>query len=186
MATFPTDQFDDLPETLDRVGAHRGPRARGAGWIWFAWAVVGVVVLSSAGLYALSRLDDTITFAFPGQSSTDVASTPSASATPLTIPITDPTTIKARKISVTVLNGTPTVGLQNTAASVLSKAKWKIASKANASESTVKKTVVYYSSAKNKDVALGIVSALGIGTAQFTDVYRGAPITVVLGIDYQK
>src|ERR1019366_5658749 len=54
MANFRTDQFDNLPENVDRVGAHRGPKVKGRGWIAFAWAVLATAVLVVGGLYVLS------------------------------------------------------------------------------------------------------------------------------------
>ena len=66
MATFPQDQFDEVPAELKRVGAHRAPRPRGRGAIAFAWAALATGVLVVAGLYGLSRIDPTFTFALPG------------------------------------------------------------------------------------------------------------------------
>jgi hypothetical protein len=100
-------------------------------------------------------------------------------------PITDPTTIKKRHITITILNGTAVVGLQNQAASKLVKAHWTVGSRALASETTIKQTVVYYSTAANEDVARGIQLALGTGTVRLSDAFQGAPITVVLGSDFK-
>ena len=47
MANFPTDQFDELPDNVDRVGAHRGPKVKGRGWIFLGWAVLATVVLGA-------------------------------------------------------------------------------------------------------------------------------------------
>ena len=182
MATFPTDQFDNLPDSLDRVGAHRGPKIKGRGWIVFAWAVLATVVLVGAGLFVLQTVSGP---GFTG-SVAEPSDTPSASPTPVITPITDPTTlaVKKRHITITVLNGTTTQDLQSKAAKKLKTDKWKVTSSSLASVSDFKKTVVYYSDKANQDVALGIAQALGFKTVQFTDVYKGAPITVVLGADY--
>jgi len=180
MATYPSDQFDNLPDDLDRVGAHRGPKVRGRGWIAFGWAVLATVVLVVVGLFALQTLQGT-----GFNSGPDATDTPSASPTPTITPITDPTTIAKRHITITVLNGTPTAGLQASAVHTLKLAHWRVTSSAPASVNTFKKTVVYYSLATNKDVALGVAKALGSSIVSLTDAYPGAPITVVLGADYK-
>jgi hypothetical protein len=184
MATFPTDQFDNLPDSLDRVGAHRGPKMKGRGWIAFAWSVLAVVVLVGAGLFVLQVLNGTVNFGSNGDP-TATTNTPTSSPTPVITPITDPTTIKARKITLTVLNGTATSGLQTQASAKLKAAHWKVTSTSLASTTTFKKTVVYYSDKANEDVALGVAEALGFKTVQQTDIYQGAPITVVLGADFK-
>lgn len=185
MASFPSDQFDDLPDDLDRVGAHRGPKVRGRGWIGFGWAVLATAVLFVAGLFVLSQLNSDIQFPI-GAVQTTPSATPKPTQTPGVTPITDPTAIKARHISITILNGTPTAGLQAKAAAKLKAAKWSVGSEALASESTIKQTVVYYALAKNEDVARGIALALGVGVARQSDIYQGAPITVVLGSDFKS
>ncbi|MCU1471762.1 MAG: hypothetical protein JWQ39_2911 [Glaciihabitans sp.] len=182
MATYPSDQFDDLPDDLERVGAHRGPKVKGRGWIGFGWAVLATVILTVAGLFVLQVLDGQINFT---GTLPQASNTPSVSPTPQITPITDPTTIKSRKITITVLNGTALVGLQSKAAATLKAAHWTVASTAPASTATFKKTVVYYSISTNKDVALGVAQALGFKTVQLTDAYQGSPITVVLGTDYK-
>jgi hypothetical protein len=183
MANFRTDQFDDIPQNIDRVGAHRGPKVRGRGWITFLWAVLATAVLIVGGLYVLSLLDSSVYF--PGSNIGAAPSdTPSSSPTPEVTPITDPASIKSRKITITVLNGTDIAGAQTRAGKVLKAAGWKVTSEANASESTIKQTTVYYTNAINKDVAEGIQEALGTGNIQLTGAYQGAPITVVIGSDY--
>lgn len=182
MASFPTDQFDDVPDDLQRVGAHRGPKVRGRGWIGFGWAVLATAVLFVGGLFVLSQLNNDIQF-FPSAASTPTK-TPTPTRTPTVAPITDPTSIKSRHITITILNGTTTAGLQSQAASKLKAAKWTVGSQALASATDVKQTVVYYGLAKNEDVARGIALALGTSTVRLSDLFRGAPITVVLGSDF--
>jgi hypothetical protein len=180
MATYPSDQFDNLPDDLDRVGAHRGPKVRGRGWIAFAWALLATVVLVVAGLFALQTIQGGGFSSGAGPSDT-----PSATPTPTISPITDPTTIASRHITITVLNGTATSGLATQASNTLKAQHWNVTSTASASTTTFKTTVVYYSLAANKDVALGVAKALGFSTVSLTDAYPGTPITVVLGTDYK-
>jgi hypothetical protein len=48
----------------------------------------------------------------------------------------------------------------------------------------VENTTVYYRSAEYEGIALGMVEALGVGSAQLSDAFPGAPVTVLLGADY--
>jgi hypothetical protein len=185
MATYPQDQFDVLPDDLLRVGAHRGPKVKGRGWIGFAWAALATGVLIVAGIYTLSRLDANFAFELPSLSAEETSTpTATASAEPEVVPITDPGSIDDRDITITVLNGTATTGLENDAADVLNDADWNVTSEASASANDVETTVVYYSDAANEDVAAGIVLALGTGETRLSDAFVGAPITVVLGADF--
>ena len=52
------DRFDALPRTRGRVGAHRGPRTRGVGWLWFVVAVVVAIALVFGTLRVLATLMD--------------------------------------------------------------------------------------------------------------------------------
>jgi hypothetical protein len=184
MANFRTDQFDNIPQNIDRVGAHRGPKVRGRGWIGFMWAVLATAVLIVGGLYVLSLENSSIKFF--GNVAAEPTDTPTSSPTPEITPITDPASIKKRHITVTVLNGTDINGTQQAVGKLLKGDGWKVTSEANASESTIKTTTVYYTDAVNKDVAEGIQLALGTGTIELTstNIFPGAPITVVIGSDY--
>ena len=185
MANFPKDRFDDLPDDLARVGAHRGPSRRGRGWIGFAWAVLGIGVLVFAGLFGISKfldIDLGIGF-FP----TAVTPTPTPTPTPTATPLTDPATLDPnRAITITVLNGTPTVGLENTVGAALATGGWPIGTMATTATSDIEDTYVYYSDPLNEDVARGLSIALGVGGIRLVDpgTVSGAPITIVLGADY--
>ena len=184
MANFRTDQFDNIPQNIDRVGAHRGPKVRGRGWLGFLWAILATAVLIVGGLYVLSLENKSLSFF--GNVAAEPSATPTSSPTPEITPITDPASIKKRKITLTVLNGTDITGEQTIVGKLLKGDGWKVTSEANASESNIKQTTVYYTNAENKDVAEGIQLALGTGTIQLTstNVFPGAPITVVIGSDY--
>jgi len=189
MATYPKDQFDDLPEDLDRVGAHRGPAKKGGGWIAFAWAALATGVLIIGGLYGVTAVTGEGGFTLPWtQTTTDPVATPSASVIPTAEPVTSRAEIKKlgskRNITITVLNGTAENGLENTAYKALRKGKWPVTSAAPASADDIKQTIVYYSQKKNEDVARGIVEALGVGDVRLSTAFPGAKITVVLGSDY--
>jgi hypothetical protein len=182
MANFRTDQFDNLPEHIDRVGAHRGPKVKGRGWITFAWAVLATAVLVVGGLYVLSVFNNSIKFGL----GTTAASTPSPSSTPTPVitPVEDPSTIASRNITITVLNGTATVGLQNKAGKKLTDKGWNVIATANSTATNIKTSTVYYSAAGDKDVAEGIQILLGAQDIQFSSAFPGSPITVVVGSDF--
>jgi hypothetical protein len=185
MASYPKDQFDKLPEDLRRIGAHRAPKKGGRGWIGFAWAVLATGVLVFGGLFALSEFLG-VDIGLPIFAAEETP-TPTPTPTPTAEPVADPTTIDpARAITVTILNGTPTVGLEGTVAASLTAAAWPIKSAGLASEKDIDETFVYYSDPLNEDVARGLAIALGVGKIRLIspDIFPATPITIVLGTDY--
>ena len=184
MAAPTQDRFDRITDVPGRVGAHRGPKRRGRGWITFAWALLATGALVFGGLVVLSRWLD-VDFGL------SVFSQPTATPTPVETTaepiITDPTTIDpARAITVIVLNGTPVAGLQTTVGDALLAAGWPITSRANSSDRAIEETVVYYSNPANADIARGLVAALGVGEIREVDPeqFPGAAITIVLGTNH--
>lgn len=186
MASYPPDQFDQLPPDLVRVGAHRAPQKGGRGWIGFAWAVLATGLLVLVGLFGLKTfLGIDIDLPIFEAATTP---TPTPTPTPTATPLTDPSTIDpARGIKITVLNGTATVGIEDTVEASLTAAGWPIDSAALASEKTIEETIVYYSDSLNEDVARGLVGALGVGKIRLVsaDAFPASPLTIVLGSDYQ-
>ncbi|MBC7590363.1 MAG: LytR C-terminal domain-containing protein [Salinibacterium sp.] len=186
---YPKDRFDELPEDLKRVGAHRGPRRRGGGWIGFAWAALATLLLIVGGIFVLKvvvGLNIDIPFISTASSPAPLES-PQPTAAPTADPVLDPTTIDpARAIKTSIYNGTTTAELQNTVGDALAAAGWVIDTRARASTSDVGKTTVYYSDPLNEDVARGLVVALGIGEIRLVpaDTFPGNPITIVIGLDY--
>lgn len=185
MATFPPDQFDEVPADLQRVGAHRAPAKRGRAWIAFAWAALATGVLIIGGLYGMSRVDPNISFELPsfgGGEEPAAGPTPTTSSVP---PVTDPAQVpEDLALSISVFNGSSTDGLQATAGDAIKDAGWPNPTRANASSREVATTVVYYSSADYEGIARGLAQLLGFDKVQLTDIYKGAPVTVVLGEDY--
>lgn len=181
MANFPPDRFDDVPADLQRVGAHRAPKKKGRGWIGFAWAVLATVLLTGAGLFALAAVDSSIHFDFfPGVKT--------AAPTPTVIPTAEPTL--SPDVPLTILNGTPTVGLSNQVGDALVALGWTgategIGSRANASANDVENTIVYYADPSLEGAARGIVLALGVGDVRLSTDFPGSQITVVIGLDYK-
>lgn len=186
MANFRTDQFDNFPENVDRVGAHRGPKVRGRGWITFAWAVLATAVLVVGGLYVLSIFDSQVRFGLGQTNAAGGDDNPSSTPSPVVTPVTDPKSVASRDISITVLNGTDIVGLQTQAANKLKSAGWTVEATANSTSTNIKTTTIYYSNLSNQDVAEGIEALLGAQNIEFSAAYPGSPITVVVGSDFSK
>lgn len=183
MARFPQDQFDDLPEDLDRVGAHRAPPRRGRGWIAVGWAVLASAALVAAGLYGLSRLLPDFSIDLPDFS--EPTDAPVVDPLPTAEPVTDPATVDpALGLSISILNGSPTTGQQNVAGDALEAAGWPETVRARAATDDVATTTIFYQSSAFEGVARGIAQQLGVGDVVLSDAYLGAPVTVLLGADY--
>lgn len=185
MANYPKDRFDDLPDDLARVGAHRGPQKKGRFWIGFAWALLATGVLVFGGLFGISKVLD-IDLGLPFIP-VEVTPTPTPTPTPTMDPLTDPTTIDpARAITITVLNGTPQVGLETTVGAALTAAGWPIGTTATTATNDIEETYVYYSNPADEDIARGLTVALGVGGIRLVDPgsISSAPLTIVLGADY--
>lgn len=187
MASTPRDRFDDLPDDLRRVGAHRAPAKRGRGWIAFAWAALATGVLVVGGLYGLSRVNPAISFELPelggGPAQPGTSQTPKPEVTPITDPgLVDP----ALQLSISVLNGSPTEGVQLTAADQIELAGWPKPAAAVAGSRGEETTVIYYNGSDYEPIALGLAELLGTDPANIrnSDFYLGAKITIVLGADY--
>jgi hypothetical protein len=176
---YPRDRFDEIPDGLQRVGAHRAPRPKGRGWIAVGWAALAVVVLVGAGIFGLSLVSGSISF-HGTPNTTSGTPTPTPTPTPTIVPTVDPS------LSVNVLNGTTTEGLGGKVRDVLTGAGWKVGAVANADQQNLTQTIVYYSDPKNQAAALGVAQSLPGATVQesqaFTDT--GADLTVVIGSDY--
>jgi hypothetical protein len=190
MATSPRDRFDDLPADLVRVGAHRAPARRGRGWISFAWAALATGVLVVGGLYGLSQVNPAISFQLPsfgaGGDDPEVIET----TAPPVEPITDPALVDPElNVSFSILNASPTDGQQVAADLQLQQAGWpadKI-SRANAAQRDIEVTAIYFNGAQYEGVARGVATILGtdLEYVRNSDAYLGAPITIVLGADYE-
>ncbi|NYF09896.1 hypothetical protein HDC94_001052 [Leifsonia sp. AK011] len=187
MASYPKDRFDQLPEDLARVGAHRAPARRGRGWIIFAWAALATGILVFGGLFGISRILD-IDLGLGLVAGEESTPTPTPTPTPTMDAVTDPSTIDpARAFTITVLNGSPIVGAQNTIGDQLAGAGWPVGTRSNASTSDLETTHVYYSNPEDEGIARGLVAALGFGEIELVpaESFPGAPITIVVGADFQ-
>jgi hypothetical protein len=187
MASTPRDRFDDIPDDLVRVGAHRSPAPRGRGWIAFAWAALATGVLVVGGLYGLSLVNPAISFELPELGGSEEL--PGATPTPLPeVPaVTDPTLVDSSlKLSISVLNGSPTDGLQDEAVAQIRQAGWPRPVGSLAGDRSQEATRIYYNGAKYEGIAKGLAELMGTDPANIvnSDFYLGAPVTIVLGADY--
>ncbi|WP_158865309.1 LytR C-terminal domain-containing protein [Leifsonia sp. AG29] len=179
---FPRDRFDDIPGDLQRVGAHRAPRPRGRGWIVVGWAALAAAVLIAAGIFGLSLVNGSVNFhgaagpSAPG--STAIGPTPTP--TPTIVPTVDPS------LTVNVLNGTTTEGLAASASAKLKAAGWKVGALANADQTNIAKTTVYYSDPAKQAAALGAAQSFPGATVEESQAFAntGADLTVVVGSDF--
>ncbi|SFR72970.1 LytR cell envelope-related transcriptional attenuator [Agromyces sp. CF514] len=169
----PRDRFDTIPHGIERVGAHRAPQRRGARWIAFGWAALATVVLTGLGIAWVVVANDRLDFS---------EASPTATETPV---VTAEPTI-APDVPVTVLNGTDTSGLAATAADALTAAGVPVGATANASETDLKESVVYYATADLEGAARGVAQAIpGADVrldAKFGEI--GTPLVLVVGSDY--
>jgi hypothetical protein len=170
---FPRDRFDSIPHGIERVGAHRAPTRRGAGWVAFGWAALATVVLVAAGIGGVVLLNDRLNFGDP-------VVTPSA--TPVA---TVPPTV-APDVPVTVLNGTTTAGLAARAGEALTAAGIPVGTTANASASDLTETVVYFATADLEGAARGVAQALPEADVRLSEQFAqiGTPLVLVVGSDY--
>jgi hypothetical protein len=180
-AKFPTDRFDQVPDDLDRIGAHRAPRPKGYGWVWVAWCAVAVAVIVGLGALGIFAINGTLNVKLPfGGGSPSATPTATPTPTPTITPAVNPA------LNLIVLNGTDKAGLAADATTTLKAAGWQQITPANASSTDVKKTTVYYGDPKNQAAALAVSQELAGAPIQETQDFAasGADITIVLGLDY--
>jgi hypothetical protein len=187
MASSPRDRFDDLPDDLTRVGAHRAPVKRGRGWVNFAWAALATGVLIIGGLYGLSRVNPAISFELPDLGGGVAEPGNSATPQPEVTPITDPSLVDPQlQLTISVLNASPTADQEDAAAEQIGLAGWPAPAAAVATARDQEATIIYYNGAQYEPIALGLAQLLGTDPANIvnSDAYLGAWITIVLGADY--
>lgn len=172
---FPRDRFDSIPHGIERVGAHRAPMRRGAGWIAFGWAALATVVLVAAGIGGVIVFNDRLNFGDTGAAQTPTP-TPVATAPPTVAP----------DIPVTVLNGTTTSGLAARAGEALAAAGIPVGTTANASANDLTETVVYYATADLEGAARGVAQAVPEADVRLSEQFAqiGTPLVLVVGSDY--
>lgn len=173
--TIAKDRFDDVPEDLERVGAHRAPKPRGRGWIVFAWAALACGALVALGVLAMFLINDRVSFSSATQTTTTTSSAPTVA------PTVDPET------NIVLLNGTGVDGLASQASDALTAEGWTVQTADDAARSDYTQTTVYYSEAGQEGAAHGLAAALGDVPVEQSDrfaVEDQSRLVAVLGSDY--
>lgn len=189
---YPKDRFDDLPRKLDRVGAHRAAAAKRSGWVAVWWALAATILLIAVGVVGLFVLNDRLDFALPGAgtASPTTSATPPPTQTPPPAPSSTPTPTPEPTVdpalNITVLNGTPGVGVAGGVAELLTGAGWTVGATADASSEDVAETIVYYADASLEGAARGVAGSVPGSDIQLSSDYAdsGADLTLVIGNDY--
>lgn len=168
---FLPDRFDEPVSNRTRVGAHRAAPAKFRRLKYVGWSLLAVVALSAVGIGSVVAIDNGIFNA-----ADDVTKVLAPTVTP---------TIDA-SVPITVLNGTPTGTLDESAATELTKAGFTVGSSTNADKQDVATSTVYYSSAQYQAVAQAAANALGIKSVKQSSSFDsiGSNVTVVLGTDF--
>ncbi|HET8956998.1 MAG TPA: LytR C-terminal domain-containing protein [Microcella sp.] len=186
MPDFPPDRFDEVPAATGRVGAHRAPRTRAAALrlIGVSALVTGLIV--AGGLVALAVIDDRLQLDIPALTGPP-PDEPAEPAAPEVTPITDPAEASLPEgFTITILDGTDSVGRGPQAQEALDARGWPVGTVTQTAESDITETVVYYATPELEGVARGMVELLGgVADIELSDAFPGAPITIVLGSDYE-
>ncbi|MBB2975018.1 hypothetical protein FHX49_000559 [Microbacterium endophyticum] len=177
------DRFDDLPEGIDRVGAHRAENPRMRGWLVFIWALVATVVLTVVGIFASMMISGRIDL-FP-------TADPTVSQSAGVEPVVD------ASYTVLVLNATDETGLGTAVRDEIIAADvgWTgdTVLAANAASTDFEQTTVYYAYPEDEAAAMGLAQLLGdvpvvqsdayLQTEQSEDGSQTRQLTVVVGAD---
>lgn len=182
--SYSKDRFDVAPDDLQRVGAHRAPLPRWHWLIWVGWSALAIVIIVGAGVAGLNAINGNVDFKDVLPFTPSQSATSSSMSTPTSTSIITP--VVDASVNVTVLNGTKESGWAASAADTLKADGWKNIATANASETDIKKTVVYYVDEAHHAAALGLARSFPGASIVQTDSYAdtGSELTVVLGSDY--
>ena len=185
--TFPKDRFDHLPRKLDRVGAHRAPGKKGRRWIAFWWALAATILLIALGIVGLFFLNDRLNSDVSGPPNGTAAPTETGTPTPTetaAAPTIEPTVDPS--LSVTVLNGTPAIGVAGGVRELLTSAGWTVDSIGDADSQEVPTTIVYYADPALEGAARGVAGSLPGSDILLSNNFAesGAALTVIVGNDY--
>ncbi len=187
MSKLPTDRFDDTTSTPSRVGAHRRRIARRPWWFHTAIAGGSVVAIVLAALVGVSIIDAKNLQAID-LPAVGITATPTPTPTPTPEQdVADPllmTDKELKNVTITVLNGTAEEGIAESVVTMLETTGWRNATPANASDSTIKVSVVVYGPEADLRYANGVAASLGIKAVKQSDMYPGATVTVLVGSDF--
>lgn len=170
--SLPQDRFDRLPRS-GRTGAHRLVARPHRFWQYLVAALVGVAVLTAAGVFALQNAGGSLPSFFD--------STEEAPEVPQVKPELDP------EATIAVLNGTETAGLEASVGQVITDNGWgQIGFTEVAATNDVSISAVFYVSPDDEAAAKGLAKELGGVSTYQSDEYGqyGVRLIVLLGSDY--
>ena len=171
--TLPEDRFDRLPKSR-RVGAHRIAARPHRFWFYLVAVVIGVVVLSAAGIVAVQVLG--------GNVGTFTSDRGEPNGAPEQVQgALDP------EATVAILNGTATPNLQAGLEEVITENDWgQIAFSQYAASRDVQISAVFYGAPEDQAAAAGLAKELGGVSYYESPNYAeyGVRLVVLLGADY--
>jgi len=157
---FPRDRFDDLPEDVGRVGAHRAEQPHMRGGVVFFWAALATVILIAVGIFAMFVVSGRIVL-FPEPA-------PEPTPTVTVDPVVD------TSYSVLILNATPETGLATQLKDQLIAAGWApdtvLAGQAGTDD--FPETTVYYATDADYAAALGLANVIGGAAVAQSTIYQ--------------
>ena len=213
MTKYARDEFDRVPETSTRQGVHRAvaeARRRSlvpilaAGCLALAIGLVAFLILPKLGFsagHAAAVTDGISASATPSATSSSPA--PSSPAPAGTAPVSPEATATApastapeasatpeaaaavdKTQPVTIYNGTTTAGLANKVGGTVTSAGWTLGQTGNWGGAPQQTSVIFYSSADQKDNAEALGTLLGIDTLVESAEFN-LPLVVVIGPGFQ-
>lgn len=172
---LPRDRFDE-PQLHGRVGAHRIVGKPNRFWVYAVSALVGIVVLTGAGIAAVMFADINVTKLFEESNSQVEPEEVKVQ------PQLDPTA------EIVVLNGTPLPDFALVVDEEITLNSWGVVIFAgDAATTDITTTTVYYLVEADEPAALGLAEQLGGAAVELNPAYAeyNSRLAVVLGIDYR-
>lgn len=166
------DRFDTL-RPGHRVGAHRFRARTRKVWQFLVAGIVGVALLTGAGMLAIHFLDVSLTEIIAPEEEEPVVEEVQAELDP--------------DATIAVLNGTPDDALGGAVADAIVENEWgQIGFSDIAANREVQISAVFYTSVADESIALGLAKELGgVSTYQSYDYTKyGVQLVVLLGADY--
>ncbi|NYE96331.1 cytoskeletal protein RodZ [Psychromicrobium silvestre] len=192
MSNYPRDEFDNVPESSSRQGAHRSVMAEPRRPLWPIVAFAAAALLIGAAAFLLIPR---LTSGTPSANSSTTASTNTTSATPKATtsspakttaaatskpPVTPSAPPLDKTQPVNVYNGAGIVGLAARVAQQVRSDGWVVPINANWSGVPQPSSVIFYNGSAQKTNAEELGKLLGISRLVDT-AELGIPLAVVLG-----
>lgn len=172
------DSFDK-PHKLRRVGVHRAPKKRGSTWMRVLWVGLATVALTAIGIIFVVIGPENLLFPQGNEQSQQATSTEEAKQVR---PKIDPAT------TITVLNGTTTVGLGEEVAELIRSGQLgTVEYVGNTEDQNATISAVFYTTAEDEAVAKGLGEKLGGIFYYLREEYAsyGTQLIVLIGSDYK-